>query len=88
MAKVRAAAATQMDAPHQWNAHFIQVNADLRQHLLALSDLLARQDDPAALSPEVQSELALVKSLIEIYTARSAEDLEDFKTGFSDLGLT
>jgi hypothetical protein len=50
--------------------------------------LLSQQSDPASLSPEIFSEMALVKSLIDIYAARSAEDLEDFKTGFSDLDLS
>jgi hypothetical protein len=88
MAGDRAAAHNRFDAAQKWDAHFVQVRADLLQHLGELSTLLARQDDPATLSLEIASEMALVKSLIDIYAARSAEDLEDFKTGFSDLDLS
>lgn len=88
MAGGSAAAQNPFDAAHKWDAHFVQVKADLLQHLAELSSLLEGQGDAAALSLELDSEMALVKSLIDIYCSRSAEDLEDFKTGFSDLDLS
>ena len=88
MAGDRAVAHKQFDATQKWDAHFLQVREDLLHHLSELSRLLTRQKDSTALSPEMMSEMALVKSLIDIYEARSAEDLEDFKTGFSDLDLS
>ena len=88
MAGDRAAAHKQFDATRKWDAHFVQVREDLLHHLSDLSRLLVQQKDATALSPEMMSELALVKSLIDIYEARSAADLEDFKTGFSDLDLS
>jgi predicted transcriptional regulator len=88
MAGDRAAAHKQFDATQKWDAHFVQVRGDLLHHLSELSRLLARHTESTALSPDMMSEMALVKSLIDIYEARSADDLEDFKTGFSDLDLS
>lgn len=88
MAGESAAAQKQFYAAQKWDAHFVQVRADLLHHLAQLSGLLSKQTEAATLSPEIFSEMALVKSLIDIYAARSDEDLEDFKTGFSDLDLS
>jgi hypothetical protein len=72
----------------QWDSYLLQVKGDLLHHLSALAALLAQPAGSVDLSPDIDSELALVKSLIDIYSGRSAEDLEDYKTGFSDLDLS
>jgi hypothetical protein len=75
------------DETQRWEAYLFKVKGDLLHHMAALTALLANPADSVALSPEVISELNLVKSMVDIYSARSAEDLEDSKTGFSDLDL-
>lgn len=70
------------------DAYLLLVKADLLHHLAALSALLARSADSVALSPELVSELHVVKSMVDIYCARSAEDLEDARSGFAELDLS
>lgn len=71
----------------RWEAYLFQVKGDLLHHLSALNTLLAHPADSVTLTPETLSELNLVRSMIDIYAARSAEDMEDSRTGFSDLDL-
>jgi hypothetical protein len=82
---LRPAAGT--DETQRWEAYLLKVKGDLLHHMAALATLLADPADSVVLSPEIISELNLVKSMVDIYSARSAEDLEDSKTGFSDLDL-
>ncbi len=70
------------------DAYLLFVKGDLLRHLAALSVLLTSPMDSVALSPELVSELHLVKSMVDIYSARSAEDLEDARAGFSEPDLS
>jgi hypothetical protein len=79
---------TRSDEGEKWDAYLLQVKGDLLHHLSQLSALLANPVGAVVLSPEVVSELTLVRGMIDIYSSRSAEDLEDFKTGFSDLDIS